>query len=141
MENLINWRKSNGVTQEALAGQLGIAKSTLSKYEKKRLTLKPDMAKRIESLTNGRVSASDLLGLSDTNCVQKPCASLVSGLPVADEARSLGLDPEAIAAEAIAASVKRKRLDVWLEENSSAFAANAKDIDNNGLWSDRRRLF
>ena len=141
MENLINWRKSNGVTQEALAGQLGIAKSTLSKYEKKRLTLKPDMAKRIESLTNGRVSASDLLGLSDTNSVQKPSASLGSGLPVADEARSLGLDPEAIAAEAIAASVKRKRLDVWLEENSSAFAANAKDIDNNGLWSDRRRLF
>jgi|GEM_PF-4306224 len=57
------------------------------------------------------------------------------------EADSLGLDPEAIARKAVEAAIKRKRMEAWIEENREAMEANAKDIRENGLWSDGLRTF
>jgi antitoxin CcdA len=59
----------------------------------------------------------------------------------AAEAKALGLDPDAIAQEAVEAAIKRKHMDAWIEENRSAMEKNAENIRRNGLWSDGLRLF
>lgn len=46
-----------------------------------------------------------------------------------------------IAKKAIADAIRRKRFDAWIEENREAIEANAKDIRENGLWSDGLRSF
>lgn len=57
------------------------------------------------------------------------------------EAESYGLDPDSIAKKAVEDAVKRKRIDAWIEENREAMEANAKDLRENGLWSDGLRQF
>ena len=58
-----------------------------------------------------------------------------------DEAKALGLDPDTIAVKALEEAIKRKRIHAWIEENRDAMEANAKDIRENGLWSDGLRMF
>lgn len=135
------WRKSKGYTQGAFAKLIGTSAAYISQIESGHRRPSIELAKRIEKATHGRVPAGALMGLGSSKAVREASTPFETDQRLSDEARELGLDPEAIAAQAIEASVKRKRFDAWLEENSSAFAANAKDIENNGLWSDRRRLF
>lgn len=125
----------SGRSVASVAREAGIPKETLYSFMRKPSSrLRYDAHLAVMSVMKETESFS-IKGL------QERTTPFDADLPLAGEARELGLDPEAIATQAIEASVKRKRLDAWLEENASAFAANAKDIENNGLWSDRRRLF
>jgi antitoxin CcdA len=139
MENFIKWRQANGVSQATFANMLGITNSTLSKYETRKLRLKPEMAKNIEVMTKGQVKALELLGLKqpkgvrDTSAIFEPEASV--------EARALGLNPEAIAAKAIEDAVKRKRFETWKSENADAIESWNDLVKREGLWSDGLRAF
>ena len=60
---------------------------------------------------------------------------------VLEEANKLGVNVAGVARKAVEDAVKRARIDAWIEENKEAFAANARDVEENGLWCDRYRLF
>ncbi|MEM6557984.1 MAG: helix-turn-helix domain-containing protein [Pseudomonadota bacterium] len=135
------WRKSKGYTQGAFAKLIGTSAAYISQIESGHRRPSIELAKRIEKATRGRVPAAILMGLDTSKAVRETATSFETDRRLSEEARALGLDPEAIAAKAIEASVKRKRFDAWLDENADAFVANAKEIEDSGLWSDRRRLF
>lgn len=60
---------------------------------------------------------------------------------VIEEAKTFGIDVEETARKAVEEAVKRARIELWVAENCEAFAAHARDINENGLWSDGLRLF
>ena len=138
---LRDWRKQKGWTVAQVADLLGIGVSTVTAYENGSRRPRPEMANQIERLTLGHVTASDLLGVSPRShgSVREDPAPFDND--IREQAKALGLDPDAIADKAVMEAVKRKRIDAWIEENREAMEANAKDIRENGLWSDGLRTF
>ncbi|MEO0548371.1 MAG: helix-turn-helix domain-containing protein [Pseudomonadota bacterium] len=139
---LREWRKRNGYTQKRVATDCGVSHVRISMIERGDGPPSPSLAKRIEFVSDGEVTAAELLGLSVNKGVQEdPAPFTQAPAKLSEEARALGLDPEAIAEKAVQDAVKRKRIDAWIEENREAMDTNAKDIRENGLWSDGLRLF
>lgn len=62
---LIEYRKSNGLTQEALAARLGLSKSFLSEIENGN-SCSLQTALRIELVTQGAVRPADLVQLAQS---------------------------------------------------------------------------
>lgn len=142
------WRESHKRTQKWLQEKSGVSHVQISRAERGEGGLSVDSAKRIEAATNGEVTAAELLGLSPSNLRETPRefeSATTLNLDVSDEdlkdAKELGLDPKLIAERAIAEKIKEARLKAWVSENQSAFDAHAKDIEENGLWSDGLRQF
>lgn len=90
---------------------------------------------RIEVLTGGELSAANLLGLKRQMGVRE--------IGVVYDTAAIAPDMKSNYASQKAADPKLKQAhyDAWLEENRESFAANALDIEQNGLWCDRYRLF
>lgn len=65
-----DWRKQNGLTQQALADALGLTNSAITKYEKGSQRPRPELAKRIENFTRGEVTATSLLGVPESRTRQ-----------------------------------------------------------------------
>ena len=122
-----------------MAASSGVDRTVISKLERGLISISPDAAKRIEAVTNGEVTAAELLGLSSG--VREERVPFFTERDLATEAKEFGLDPEAIARKAVEDAVKRARMDAWIAENREAFAANARDVEENGLWCDRHRMF
>ena len=57
------------------------------------------------------------------------------------DAAEFGLNAAEIARRAVEEKVKEARLRAWVEENRSAFDIHAKEVEENGLWSDGLRQF
>ena len=57
------------------------------------------------------------------------------------EAEALGLDPAAIAAEAVREAVRAEKARRWLEENREAIEAHNKWVEENGLPLAEYRMF
>ena len=114
-------------------------KGFLSEIERGLKRPSVEAARRIEAATNGEVTAAELLGLSSG--VREEGAPFFTERDLAAEARALGIDPDAIARKAVEDAVKRARIDAWIDENREAFATNARDVEENGLWCDRYRQF
>lgn len=83
-------------------------------------------------------AVQDAVGLRRPQTVQEQRAPFEHTLR--SEAKALGLDPDAIAVKAVEDAIKRTRIDAWIEQNQAAMDANAKDVRENGLWSDGLRL-
>lgn len=88
---------------------------------------------------SAQLAIQEALGLRYTPAVREDRAPFDPNLQA--EAKALGLDPEAIAAKAVEAAIKQKRFDAWIDENREIFEAKARDVDENGLWCDKYRLF
>jgi len=139
---LREWRKLNGLTQKRVAADCGVSHVRISMIERGDGAPSPSLAKRIEFISDGEVTAVELLGLSPQKSVQEdPAPFTQAPAKLSEEALALGLDPEAIAEKALQDAVKRKRIDAWIEENREAMEAHAEDIRKNGMWSDGLRLF
>ena len=136
---LRDWRIKFGVSVDQFSELSGIPTSTIYCYENGSRRPRPSVAERIQTLTDGAVSIAELLGISGG--VKEESASFRAETDLAVQARGLGLDPEAIARKAVEDAVKRARMDAWIAENREAFAANARDVEENGLWCDRYRQF
>jgi len=137
---LRKWRKRQNVSVKQLAALCGVSESAIRHYETGTRKPRTIIAQRIEQTTNGAVSAAGLLGVSESApAFREDPARFDHELKA--EAKALGLDPDAIAQKAIEDAVKRKRIESWIEENRTAMEANARDIRENGLWSDGLRAF
>lgn len=162
MENLIEWRKRNGITQAAFADRLGVSNSALAKYESGKLRLKPELAMRIEALTGGQVSTAVLLGLTRAMGVREvgtgyqvdavgelvertndPFGRVVSEGPKIDYDNWIKADRERFAANAhgLEEAVKRKRIEHWNQENREAIESWNEHYREHGLWNEKYRLF
>lgn len=95
---------------------------------------------------SGRVPAGRLAGLEAATGI--PRASLRPDLfestpagPAIQEALDLGLDPEAIAAQALGDAIRAEKARRWQEENRAAIEAWNRWTDENELPLARYRLF
>lgn len=138
---LRTWRKQNKWSVSQVADMIGVGVSTITAYENGSRRPRPETAHQIEIVSNGAVSASELLGLRTDRAKTLKEDPATFDLATRRQARELGLDPDAIAKKAVEDAVKHKRIESWIEENREAMEANAKEIRENGLWSDGRRLF
>jgi DNA-binding transcriptional regulator YdaS (Cro superfamily) len=71
---------------------------------------------------------------------------IVSGLaesqaPYAAEARELGIDAAAVAAEAVRAAIAAERARRWSADNRAALEAHARYVEEHGLPLDSHRMF
>ena len=58
---LSDWRKSKGLKQEDISDQIDVTVSQYSKIERGETFTSPAVAEKIQALTNGEVTATDLL--------------------------------------------------------------------------------
>ena len=142
------WRQSKGLSVDHAASLFGISHHTLRSYERGVRRPRREIAESIQSATNGEVTAAELLGLNATGVNETPnefehARTIQVELNDADlkDAAKYGLDAKAIARKAVEEEVKTARLRAWIAENKTAFDAHAKDVEENGLWSDGLRQF
>lgn len=62
-------------------------------------------------------------------------------VPIADEARTLGLDPDAIAAKAVQDAIRAEKERRWIEENREAIEAQNAWVERHGLPLAKYRMF
>lgn len=115
----------------------GLSHTQVMRIERGLSGISTEAAKRIESATDGEVTAAELLGISGG--FSEEATPFEPAL--ASEARALGLDPDAIARRAVEEAVKRARMDAWNEKNREAVDSWNKLVEREGLWSDDLRAF
>lgn len=128
--HLRHFKLENRLTLTALTRRLGRPVSTVHGWFNG--TRRPDRTsiEDIMRATNGAVTANDFQsGLAETQA------------PFAIEARSLGLDPSAIAARAIRKTVGAEKALRWTGENREAIAAHNHYVEEHGLPLEKYRMF
>lgn len=154
MMKLRDWRKKHGLTQQALAEALGLTNSAITKYEKGAQRPRLELAKRIEDLTRGEVTAASLLGLSEPRArkrdVREDAEPFVSGEQVtisvavsADQARTLqkaGADVEALARSGAERAIKEAEAKAWAAANREAIEASNAWIEKHGTLAEQLGL-
>ena len=63
--NLKSWRKSEGLTQEDVAGRIGVDQAHYSKWERGANAPSEEYAKKILAVTKGKVTLADLVRASE----------------------------------------------------------------------------
>lgn len=148
MESLRTWRKSNGVSQAKLASKIGVTDSALCKYETGQLKLSPELAKRIETATNGEVTAAELLGLTAPERLEKgvretarpfEAATVKVSVPadLAEIARKYGLDVEALVAEGGVPRLREAFKDAYIMRHKEAIDEINASVREHGTLSQR----
>lgn len=144
------WRKSKGLTQHQLAEASGLSHARISMIERGDGLPSPEAAKRLELVTNGVVTAAELLGLESASSMQSGMSEGTKafehsslGLPplLLEEAASYGLDPGEIARAAVERAVKTERMKRFSNENREAIESWNELVKREGLWSDGLRVF
>lgn len=116
--------KAGGVN--ALARQLGISSAAVSVWKRVPAARVAAVA-RITGLPAAEIRP-DLDGFAETQAHFQ-------------EARALGLDPQAIATAALAEAVRAEKTRRWQEENAQAIAAQNRWVEANGLPLSKYRQF
>lgn len=116
--------KAGGVN--ALARQLGISSAAVAVW-KRVPAARVAAVSRITGVPAAEIRP-DLTGFAETQ----------AGFP---EARALGLDPQAIAAAALAEAVRAEKTRRWQEANADALRAHGAWVEENGLPLAKYRQF
>lgn len=142
------WRKKSKTTQEQLAELVGSSKSYVSQIESGIRRPSPELAKRIEAVTNGEVTAAELLGLvptptrglSETPARFDPASQTISITLEAndiEDARELGVDIETVAREAASAAVKAKLAAEFKRQSAAGIAASNAWMAEHGTLAEQ----
>ena len=83
----------------------------------------------------------DLYPLPATGLAEAHAPFVSATASVATEARALGLDPDAIAAQAIGDAIRAEKHRRWIAENQDAIAAWNDWTDANELPLEKHRMF
>jgi antitoxin CcdA len=73
--------------------------------------------------------------------VPRKAVNLSLDITVVDEAKALDLNLSQIAEEALRTRVREEKARRWQEENAEAIRLSNEELEKNGLWSDKYRLF
>lgn len=57
------------------------------------------------------------------------------------EAKSMGINLSATLESALREKIRQRQREQWIAENADAIAAYNEDVEQNGVFSDGRRLF
>ncbi len=135
---LADYLARTGTTLEAFGARLGVAHSTVQRWatgqSRPRSKAAMDTVSRV---TGGAVTAADFFG--------EP-AKATPGLaeaqaPFAAEALALGLDPDAIAAQALRKAIADEKARRWQEENREAIEAWNRHFEENDTPLAKYRMF
>jgi antitoxin CcdA len=136
---LREYLRKTGTTLTAFGDRVGVSHTTVMRWAagqaapRDRATM--DAVLRA---TKGAVTAGDFFGSAGAATQQGPAESRV---PFDTEARALGLDPDAIAAEAIQGAIRAEKARRWQEENREALEAQNAWIEKHGLPLAKYRMF
>lgn len=161
---LREWRRTNGLTGDQAAKQVGVAQSTWSQYENGTRRPSPEIAARIEALSDGQVKAADLLGLplsgtgvaesaaefaADTPSPSKSMAEtrehrmapqpVTVGVPreLLERSREYGLDVEALIAEGGLPALRAAFQKAFFETHREAIEWTRNYVDTHGTPSEQ----
>ncbi|MCR9079135.1 MAG: type II toxin-antitoxin system CcdA family antitoxin [Hyphomonadaceae bacterium] len=124
---------NTSLTPSEIARASGLAESTLTRY------MHPDYPRIPQRRTIKKIAGRFGGVMLDRSGVEEDSIAFERRLQA--EAETLGLDPDAIARQAIENAIKEKRFSEWMDANREVFEAKARDVDEHGLWCDRYRLF
>jgi antitoxin CcdA len=124
-----------GLTQAAFAARIGVSGPTVHRWIAGKA--RPDWRAlgAIERETQGAVTYRDFQD------APSPRGMAETQVPLADEARALGLDPDAIAAKAVEDAVRAEKARRWQEENKEAIEAWNAWTEQNELPLAKYRMF
>jgi antitoxin CcdA len=137
---LDQYKMREGLTLTALAARIGRPASTVHGWLSG--ARRPDWAglEAIAAATGGAVTAADFQrGDAPSFAPREGFAEQQS--PFAAEARALGLDPDAIAAQAINDAIRAEKTRRWQAENREAIEAWNRWTEENELPLARYRMF
>ncbi len=117
----------------ALARALGISSAAVAEWRR----VPP---RRVAAVAAATGLAPERLR-PDTHGASSPRGFAESQAPFVAEARALGLDPDAIAAKALAAAVQAEKERRWQEENRGSYESQNAWIAKHGLPLAKFRMF
>jgi antitoxin CcdA len=137
-------REQAGLSQNALAGRVGITAAAVALWETARSQPTSDKLPMLAKSLG--VSSAWLLGevtgrLADAPQPSKGSAPISIDPALTSEALDLGIDVTAVVDRHLRQVVAEARQRRWLVENRSALADANAFLDRYGLWSDGKRLF
>ena len=72
---------------------------------------------------------------------RKSAVNLSVDAELVAEAKAAGLNLSAVLESALQGALKERRWQAWREENRAAIEESNKELAENGLWSDRYRVW
>ncbi|MCZ8148499.1 MAG: type II toxin-antitoxin system CcdA family antitoxin [Roseomonas sp.] len=137
---LDTWLKTTGTKPATLAKACGVNMITIYKWKSGTNMPRPPQLVALAEATGGAVTANDFVPSSAR--VASPIRGIAeTQTPFATEARALGLDPDAIAAQAIGDAIRAEKHRRWIAENQDAIAAWNGWTDANELPLEKHRMF
>ena len=135
---LADYLARTGTTLEAFGARLGVAHSTVQRWATGQSRPRGRAAmEAVVRATGGAVTAADFYEAP----AGAPRGLAESQVPFAAEARALGLDPDAIAAEALRKAIADEKARRWQEENREAIEAWNAWTEENDLPLAKYRMF
>jgi len=145
--NLREWRKSAGLTGTDAAELVGTVQSHWSGIESGKTRPSPELAERIEAVTNGLISAAKLLGLTEPTSAHgfRETGQSFDSAPVkvavpndlADMARKYGLDVETLIAEGGVPRLREAFKAAYIERHREAIEEINTSVREHGTLSQR----
>jgi antitoxin CcdA len=130
--------RQSGMTLEQFGRKVGVSHSTVQRWSVGKAAPRDrGTMQAVMRASGGAVTAADFFpparlppsGLAETQA------------PFVDEARALGLDPEAITAKALAQAVREEKERRWQEDNKETIASWNDWIERNGVPLAKYRMF
>jgi antitoxin CcdA len=138
---LVQYLRVNGVSQAELARRCGVSQTAVAKWASGlRVPRAAQMAALVQA-TGGQVSAADFFAHPRGDGRADGGGFAEQQSPFAAEARDLGLDPDAIAAQALRDAIRAEKTRRWQAENREAIAAHNRYVEQHGLPLAKYRMF
>jgi transcriptional regulator with XRE-family HTH domain len=148
---LSEWRAARNLTLSQVAKEIGVSSMSVSRIEKGAQRPSPQVARRIEALTKGRVSAASLMGLTEASRRSRgvreeaePFGSKgeieIQVAVSADQSRFLkkqGIDIEAVARAGAERALKEAEARAWADANREAIEASNRWIEKHGTLAEQ----
>ncbi len=138
---LSDWMDRSGVKPAQLAATCGVHAITIYKWRAGSSFPRPAQLAALAQATGGAVTSNDFLNAPTTSQPARSAGFAEAQAPFVQEARSLGLDADAIAAAALKQAIGDEKARRWNEEHREAFAAWDRWVEENGLPLEEHRMF
>jgi len=135
---LDEYLRQSGTTLEQFGRKVGVSHSTVQRWSTGKASPRDrGTMQAVVRASGGAVTAMDFFPASMTST----SGLAESQAPFAAEARTLGLDPDAIASKAVADAIRQEKERRWQEENREAYESQNAWIEKHGLPLAKYRTF
>lgn len=134
---LSDYLERTNTTLEQLGAKLGVSHTTVHRWAHGRhIPRSKGLMEALVKATGGAVTPADFFAAP-----KPPSSGLAEDRSsFAAEVRALGLDPDAIATNALKEAIRAEKARQWQEENRAAIEAWNAWVDENGLPLEEYRL-